>query len=110
MTDNNLTEVNEYKSWGAGTLLATKRELTFIVHSPDPWDFQSTNFKEVGIKKSEKFILMLPATKEEYQGRHYLLFKILHPVFGKMTAAFLENEFLDDRIQKSFRRADADED
>lgn len=112
MTDNNLTEVNEYESWGAGTLLATKKDLMFIVHSPDPWDFSSDRFKRVNIGESEKFILMLSATKEVDQDEYYVVFRVLHPVFGKAIVAFGEHheDSAAERIQKHLERVVVDED
>lgn len=112
MTDNNLTEVNEYESWGAGTLLVAKKDLMFIVNTPDPWDFQSENYDEVDIGESENFILVLPAAREVFQCRHYVVFRILHPVFGKTMAVFVVNGLsssVAERIQKSFKRVVTDE-
>ncbi len=83
----------------------------FIVNTPDPWDFQSENYDNVDIGESENFILMLPATREVFQYRHYVVFRILHPVFGKAIVAFGENheDSAAERIQKRLERVVVDE-
>lgn len=103
----------DYESWGAGTLLATKRGMGLLVCSPDPWDFSSDRFKRVNVGESENFILMLPVTKEAYTDGCYVVFRVLHPVFGKAIVAFSEyheDGSVAERIQKHLKRVVVDED
>lgn len=77
-----------YETWEAGTLLEAKRKLLFLLHTPDPWDFQSHKFDTVFVLAGEVFVLMFPITKEAYNGALHWVIKILHPTHGKLIACF----------------------
>ena len=102
----------DFPIFPVGTLLAAKRGMRLLVFSPDPWDFSSDRFKRVNIGESEKFILMLSATKEADTDGCYVVFRVLHPVFGKAIVAFSEyheDGSVAERIQKHLERVVVDE-